>query len=172
MVHSSICRGGGTFHPSSHGASPTREWQLTTPLLPSPTKLDEMTGIDHFLPLGAFQGLPECSRSSDKMAMNWFSNSIAAMVAILPLAANAPTPLPWVVDFSQCTGVEVTRQLSRTNKPLSNSEAGRTADEIFDACSWTMPAEMTPDQRKSWLKSFRKDQMKRLRYHSRHKEDR
>jgi hypothetical protein len=104
--------------------------------------------------------------------MNWVSNSFAAVVAILPLVANATTPLPWVVDFSQCTGAEATKQLFRAKKPLSNSEAGRMADEIFEACSWTMPAEMTPDQRTIWFKSNRKDEMKRLRYHSRHKEDR
>ncbi|HEY0597250.1 hypothetical protein [Sphingopyxis sp.] len=103
--------------------------------------------------------------------MNWISTSFAAVIAILPLAANVSTPLPWVVDFSQCTGAEATKQLSRTNKPLSNSAAGVMADEIFEACSWTMPPEMTPHQRKSWFKSMRKDEVKRLRYHSRQKEN-
>ncbi len=104
------------------------------------------------------------------VTMKRLSISITALVIILGFSANATTPAPWVVDFSQCTGTESKIHLSHTDKSLSRSEAEAIADEIFEACSWTMPWEMTPNQRSNWFKSIRKDQAKRLRYHSLHRE--
>ncbi|WP_303758563.1 hypothetical protein [Sphingobium yanoikuyae] len=104
------------------------------------------------------------------VTMKRLSISITAPVIILGFSTNATTPAPWVVDFSQCTGTESKIHLSHTDKSLSHSEAAAMADEIFETCSWTMPSEMTPNQRINWFKSIRKDQAKRLRYHSRHGE--
>lgn len=101
--------------------------------------------------------------------MKWLSVSFAGMAMALPLSANATTPAPWVVDFSQCVGTEGNIRLSRAEKSLSRSEARVMADEIFEACSLTMPPEMTPKQRNGWLKSIRKDEARRLRYQSRHR---
>ncbi|HEV2599802.1 hypothetical protein [Sphingopyxis sp.] len=95
--------------------------------------------------------------------------SLAAIATIIPLSANSTTPFPWVGDFSRCTGKEADARLAGSAKPLSRSEARAMVDKIFEACTWTMPPDMTADQRADWLKSIRNDEAKRLRHYSRHR---